>query len=58
MPETETEDKKNVPMVDIDTSGPEVSMSTIGSFFCSSGIVCSFYVLILMKYIFGVFDGC
>ena len=26
MPETETEDKKNVPMVDIDTSGPEVDI--------------------------------
>ena len=27
MPETETEDKKNVPMVDIDTSGPEVEVN-------------------------------
>ena len=27
MPETETEDKKNIPMVDIDTSGPEVEVN-------------------------------
>ena len=27
MPETETENKKNVPMVDIDTSGPEVEVN-------------------------------